>query len=444
MSETRVGGQEKPKEPLVRKKWFARKRKNKTSLTRAWEIGEASRSAERRRDAEAEEMTHDVCTREDLRIMFWNAQGLATELLDLGKLMETEEADIVGVMETCMLAREDLSQGKTKWFPGPDPVFHPVSGRLERGMGAFVNMKRLPGANVAWKGIYSFCVWVPGSPGQKPLAVYISHIPGWTEQRRRKEAMKELEQAMNRTKQTCRNVLGGDLNSRAAMNGDGKLKMCGKQLLEFCVEAGLVMANAMECSEGTFSREQLVRRRGCEVIDKTTVDYACVDARMGGDVKSFRILDKGELSSDHKPVLLTLRWAQSQSEPMRTPLKLRYKVHNRAEKLSGSFEETCEPLMVSILARGPADAGLSSQQDIDRSAQDLTTALQLAAKTHFGIKLVGGASKAWFDSDVRSLFKVKERAAHIARALDGGPRQPEAMDPHSNQEDTPKKFAIIT
>ncbi len=83
------------------------------------------------RDAEAEEMAHDVCTREDLRIMFRNAQGLATELLDLGKLIETEEADIVGVMETCMLAREDLSQGKTKWLPGPDRCFTPLAEVLK-------------------------------------------------------------------------------------------------------------------------------------------------------------------------------------------------------------------------------------------------------------------------------------------------------------------------
>ncbi len=73
-------------------------------MRKTWESVEASSSEERKRDAKVKKMAPDVSTREDLRIMFWNAQGLATDLLDLEKLMKTEEADIVGVMETYVLA----------------------------------------------------------------------------------------------------------------------------------------------------------------------------------------------------------------------------------------------------------------------------------------------------------------------------------------------------
>ncbi len=73
-------------------------------------------------------------------------------------------------------------------------------------------------------------------------------------------------------------VLGGDLNSRCAVNGDTRVKACGRQLLEFCDDTALSMVNSLEevCA-GEFSRTQVVCRRGLEYTNRTTIDYVLVD-----------------------------------------------------------------------------------------------------------------------------------------------------------------------
>ncbi len=43
-------------------------------------------------------------------------------------------------------------------------------------------------------------------------------------------------------------VLGGDLNSRCLVNGDTRVKACGRQLLEFCDDTALSMVTALKAS----------------------------------------------------------------------------------------------------------------------------------------------------------------------------------------------------
>ena len=49
-------------------------------------------------------------------------------------------------------------------------------------------------------------------------------------------------------------IIGGDFNSRCAMNGDAVLGTCGRQLLDFCQEQGLTIDNSLPVCEGEFTR----------------------------------------------------------------------------------------------------------------------------------------------------------------------------------------------
>jgi len=161
------------------------------------------------------------------KLLFWNAQGLLTELLDLGTLVAHLGVSVVTCVETFVKGSQRMRCGKLEWLKAQDSVDHPVSGRPCRGMGAFVDMDKFPGAHVSWCGKYSFCLWLPAGRGCRPVSLYTSHIPGPTEPTRRAEAWEELWPQV-RSRGSSAKVLCGDFNSRMAMNGDSEVKKCAR------------------------------------------------------------------------------------------------------------------------------------------------------------------------------------------------------------------------
>ena len=337
--------------------------------------------------------------------------------MDVVEVMKEHQVGVAGFMETQAPPWEDFSVGQFKWFKGPESTPHAGCGRPTRGMGAFVDTSRFAGAHVSWVGVFSFCVWLPAGKGRKPVSVFFCHLPGPTEPLRRSMAWKELRKQLHRSQHGSVNIVAGDLNSRAALNGDPELKPCGKELLDFCAEEGLVLANALQCCVGQFSREQPVLRRGVVHVDKTTVDYVCVDAAVAGQVRSLRILEKGQLDSDHKPLLLVMEGVTSAGSKVvpKPPLKQRYKLAGRRGEVYDGFEDACEPRMVGVLQASKQSALVSDQECVDAFAKAIEEALHTAAREHFGTKLVGLHSKPWFDREVKWVFDLKRRALGLTR-----------------------------
>ena len=143
------------------------------------------------------------------------------------------------------------------------------------------------------------------SGGSNPLMfVVVTHLPMLNDFAGRLLAFEEMADFLTSHRKLGLCILGGDFNSRCAVNGDAALRTCGSELLEFCEDNTLCMVNSLEdvCS-GEFSREQQVCRDGVTSWDKTTIDYMLIDMAYEPIVKSLVFLDLDGLVSDHKPLV---------------------------------------------------------------------------------------------------------------------------------------------
>ena len=82
--------------------------------------------------------------------------------------------------------------------------------------------------------------------------------------RDRKLAFDELAQGLELYRGMGVLALVGDFNSRTAMNGDTEFKTCGRQLLDFANDNGLVVVNSLDeiCSGKLTRVMQCARWRG--------------------------------------------------------------------------------------------------------------------------------------------------------------------------------------
>ena len=338
-----------------------------------------------------------------------------SELLDVLRLMDALKIAVFGLMETRVFGG-DLSWGKYRWIRGPELLPLPGGAEPRRGLGALVDTSVYPGAAAVWLGMHSFCLRLPSKSGGRPTFVFVCHVPILQESLARVAAFSELHGAIRKYRKMGNVVLGGDLNSRCAVNGDTRVKACGRQLLEFCDDTALSMVNSLEgVCVGEFSRTQVVRRRGLEYTNRTTIDYVLVDDIC--NVTRLEFLDVDDLDSDHKPLLLKLRVGRDDcgrvlpAPPSLPPKQRTYKLHNRPLSVSNSFETCCEDFMTDFMATAGWGKSSCTQEYIDQRVSDLTSSLHAAAATHFGEKKRPPKRQALVRSgDLRSFLPEKSSA----------------------------------
>jgi len=351
--------------------------------------------------------------------MFWNVRGVKSVLGELLFRLDRDSIPFCGVSESHVYG-ENLSQGDWVWLRGPESL--PVLGMSvpSRGLGAFVNGKILPGASVAFSGAHCFCVRIPMPPG-KSLYVFTVHWPLACDRHGREKAWFELSASYKKFSKLGIVVIGGDFNSRCALNGDATLDKGGRELFDFCDDEGifLVNADASKCV-GEFSRVSPMTRDGVKTVDYSTIDYVLVDHHFEHLVKGMHLLSKEELDSDHKPVLLELlARLPPPPAPAKARLKLKLKLQGQSHQTLNAFEVTCERYMVNLLADDSACNVEDRQKRIDLGLKKLVDALQSAATEHFGVKLVGPSSRSWWDSEIRFLFHIKLLARRLLDSARG-------------------------
>ena len=248
-------------------------------------------------------------------MFFWNARGVVSELIELFDRLKFHGVSFAGIMETNVYG-EDLSSEKYKFIRGPE-IPPPLGASVaRRGLGAFVDRERHPGAHRIWMGVHAFCVKIPAkSPNNKPLFVITTHIPMSKDPVGRTAAFAEIKccVSMFREQGTC--IIGGDYNARCALNGDAVLKKSGTQLFDFCDDNGLTLVNSLEAKcVGEYTRTVVCVRNGKMVKDESTIDYVVMDQKWEHLAMKLSLLEKEDLVSDHKPLVLELLW---ENQPVR-------------------------------------------------------------------------------------------------------------------------------
>ena len=117
---------------------------------------------------------------------------VSSKLTDLFTRLEDLNVGFCGLMETNIFG-EDLSEGKYQYLHGPELL--PILGGsvARRGLGAFIDKERFPGASAVWSGVHSFCVKIPAlAPNNCPMIVITTHIPMLRDRVDRQAAFDEL------------------------------------------------------------------------------------------------------------------------------------------------------------------------------------------------------------------------------------------------------------
>ena len=275
-------------------------------------------------------------------MLFWNARGLEGSLQAVTELLVTRKVGIAAFMETHSYGENFATQvpGNWYWLAGPELLPNLGGSVPRRGLGALINGDQFPGGSVLRKFKYSYWLRIPGGQSKIALIVCVAHVPVYesTEysKRDRKLAFDELAQGLELYRGMGVLALVGDFNSRTAMNGDTEFKTCGRQLLDFANDNGLVVVNSLdEICSGKFTRVMQCVRDGAVCLDQTTIDYALTNLCNEDSAVSLTILEDSMLDSDHRPMLYSMRWNvginKYDSTSNRSALKLKYKLQARSK-----------------------------------------------------------------------------------------------------------------
>jgi hypothetical protein len=155
-----------------------------------------------------------------------------------------------------------------------------------------------------------------------------------------------------------------------------------------------------------------VVRNGIAMHDRTTIDYALVEIPCTDMVEKMLILEESDLSphySDHRPVLLSLRWSTklSTATAVKPSPKQQYKIHGRSQHLLHSFEDRLEP----DLAQMP-----TATESIHEQWKNLKDIFHKAAVAHFGTKLVDPTAKSWINTDTSAMLHIRRFARLVVKA----------------------------
>ena len=266
------------------------------------------------------------------------------------------------------------------------------------------------------KGRYTFWIRVPGE--STDLYVCVTHVPVYRAPGR-KAAFDEIGEGYKFFRALGLVVIGGDFNSRCALNGDPILDTSGRHLIDFCQEHSLTIVNSLAVCEGEFSREQVVL--GSWV--RTTIDYVLIMDHAEDVVRKLRLNDL-EPESDHKKLTLELGWrparvVKNKEAEKKHSLHTKWKIHEADEAKWQQYEDRCEEEMVQWVADFEARTAQdgSEQQVVDKGLKTIVEAFNVAASATVGKKRVGPSSKAFISREMADLLELRREAARELRAV---------------------------
>ena len=85
-----------------------------------------------------------------------------------------------------------LSSGAWQWHAGPEVLSSTGDSSPRRGLGAFVNANKHPGAIVVNKGSYKHSIWLRFPGSAHDLYVCAAHVPLYSQPLARASALAEI------------------------------------------------------------------------------------------------------------------------------------------------------------------------------------------------------------------------------------------------------------
>ena len=109
-------------------------------------------------------------------LVFWNSRGFENDMCEFVRLLNDRGADAGFIMESRVYGN-DLTSGPWHWHAGPEVLPFPGDSSPKRGLGAFVNARKHPGAIVVDKDSYKHSMWMRFSGATHDLFVCAAHVP---------------------------------------------------------------------------------------------------------------------------------------------------------------------------------------------------------------------------------------------------------------------------
>ena len=221
-------------------------------------------------------------------------------------------------------------------------------------------------------------------------------------------------------------VLGGDFNAHLGANGDPRTDAEGRALVRWCNTLGLVILNTLPLCKGQYSRVEVKHK--ARLIERSTVDYVIVSQALLPFVESLHIDPGGQLSSDHRPLVLSMRQPRgSLQAPPPVPRFnwRRIRTDDDRLRLTAGLEEAAERFMQGVLsldeAAGAVEAATAQHVD-NLQALWLLTTYEAAAVT-VGRKRQGGRRSAgsWYSQELRALRAKLDRMRGLLLRADAAP-----------------------
>ena len=222
-------------------------------------------------------------------------------------------------------------------------------------------------------------------------------------------------------------VIGGDFNVHMRANGDKNLDENGRMVLRWCRDHGLTVLNKTALCRGRFSRVEL--KPNAEKVERSTVDYVLISNDLLPSVLDLCIDEAGQFSSDHRPLVLTLRRPRTPATKKRVVGHYAWRVFTATEEQTENFTEGLEHAMDGFI-RGmlSADAAVEAARATSAAHVESLLAgwyLQMyqTGLEHIGRKKVrqGNASKSWFSVELRKMRASVDAMRSAVDKVDADP-----------------------
>ena len=354
-----------------------------------------------------------------LVLVFWNPRGLLNKHVEFKGFLEGQGAAYAGISESQTYKDgTKISDAQWTWEAGTEgsPTEHGAG--ISRGMGALVNKKK---AEASLIRMDKFAVWhrISVPEGDAPLVVGVGYFPNARDVQGHKEANAELTISLAHFREEGHRVIfGGDLNAHTGANGDlTPPDIAGKMLLETVEFSDMVLINTMpgKCTGGP-TRVQ-VREDG---IQSSTLSYVMCSPSLTPFIRSLKI-NENQMSSDHRPLVLTLENCNIKQPPQTSHLREVWKIKNIpsppddwswVEGCQARFGEWIGHTLRFLHATRASGAASNLENVLDWS---FNLALDEAAAEQLGTTWVGPKTTPMLDAASRMAVKQRELAQDVLK-----------------------------